>query len=291
MKNKGCPLISSCILLLSALLALTACQPTTPVPTPPPAATPTIVPATPTVGVSTTTPETTTTPTTTPVPPVPTPVTPTPTSALSKPTSAPPTAASTPTPTLTLIPTATAPPTPTPPATLAPTPAPIPTPTPTRTPTPTFRPTPTPTPVPATVVLLFLNPAQLALRPGQTFVINVEARPGKYGLSAGEVNLVFNPAVMSIADIQPGDLLGLNPIVGTKQVDNGAGKLKYALARVGPTASPTSSGVFAIITFRVLPSAQTGKHALAISSVGLANESLQSIASIMTEHATLEVTE
>jgi hypothetical protein len=55
--------------------------------------------------------------------------------------------------------------------------------------------------------------------------------------------LTFDGGAMEIASIEPGDLLGSNPLVGLKEIDNQAGTVKYALARMGATSVPTPPGV------------------------------------------------
>lgn len=237
----------SCLLIVALVVGIVGCK-KSPTPTPTPRAT-----ATPTATVMA--------PTATPTPAP----TPTPTYTL-RPTA-------TPTPTV-MAPTAT--PTPTPKPTATPTPRP--TATPTRTPTRTPTPTPTPSPVTASV-----SPATKTAKSGETFTLDVVVNPQSYGITAGDVEVTFDPVVFEVTDIQPGNLMGSNVIMGTRQMDNIAGKAHIAVGRVGaiPTSAiPTLTGTLATVQLKVRDGVSPRDATVAIASIGLADQSFNAITGI-----------
>jgi len=100
-----------------------------------------------------------------------------------------------------------------------------------------------------------IRPREVKVRPGGEFEVAVyvellDVEPAKCGVSGGEVKIRFNPFVLKVVDVRPGDLLGSNPLEGYKRIDNERGEVVYALARVGKTPVPTPNGTFAYIKFK-----------------------------------------
>jgi len=116
-------------------------------------------------------------------------------------------------------------------------------------------------------------------RIGSKFILNVSVISKRYGNSRGELTLKFDPDALKIIDITPGDLLGINPLEGTKQIDNVNGTLVYALSRAGYTVPPTSNGTLAFILFKALPRARVGEYTIQII-VKLSDEMFQEIEGI-----------
>lgn len=142
-------------------------------------------------------------------------------------------------------------------------------------------------PVPTAPVYLSL-PYQEA-GPGEEVTISVEVRPEDWGVSAGEINLGFEPAIMHVIDLEPGDLLGSDPLVGVSDIDNEAGTLRYALARRGPTTVATPAGAFVRIRLGVLEGAEGGMYRLTLTKVGLADENFEDIEDLEFEGASIRV--
>ena len=140
-------------------------------------------------------------------------------------------------------------------------------------------PSPSLTPTPPTVVVE-LNPSSLQTTPGEEIVIAVRVNPIDKGISGGEINIIFDPGVMTVVELEPGDLFGPTPLVGAEIVDNEAGTLTYALARIGPTSPTTSPGTFARITLVISDAAQDSSHQLTLTGAGLADEAFQDISDI-----------
>lgn len=93
-------------------------------------------------------------------------------------------------------------------------------------------------------VFIHLAPVSVEVNPGDTVRIEVRVEPGQNGISGGEVTVSFDPSLLQAMDIRPGDLLGSDPLVGMKEIDNQGGEVRCALGRVGVTPIPTSPGVF-----------------------------------------------
>ena len=125
---------------------------------------------------------------------------------------------------------------------------------------------------------------------GAEFEARVYVEVEERGISAGEILLTFDADTMEVVSIEPGDLLGSDPLVGLREIDNNAGTVKYAIARVGATSVPTPPGVFAILKFKVLESAKSGTYELNLSKVDLADEEFEDIVGIEAEGASIKVT-
>ncbi|MFQ5933387.1 MAG: cohesin domain-containing protein [Dehalococcoidia bacterium] len=138
-------------------------------------------------------------------------------------------------------------------------------------------------------VAVRIEPATMRADAGDQIVVAVRVDPEGRGLSGGELNLAFDPQVLSVVDIEPGDLFGPEPLVGAEMVDNDSGTLLYALARKGQTSPPTPPSVFAEITFKVAEDARRGRYELTVTSAGLADEAFRDILDISLGSATVRV--
>jgi len=134
-----------------------------------------------------------------------------------------------------------------------------------------------------------IDPASQSLSAGDIFMVDVAVDPVGYGVSSGEINIAFDTTVMQADNVEPGDLLGVSPLVGVKEIDNVAGTIKYALARVGPTTPPTPTGAFATVTFTVKSDAPAGTYDIDITTVGLADETFEDIQGITINDGTVIV--
>jgi len=119
-------------------------------------------------------------------------------------------------------------------------------------------------------------------------LLKIEVRlPGR-GISGGEIDLKFDPAVFRVEGLEPGDLLGPEPLK-VERIDNSTGEVKYALARVGPTAAPTPPGTFALVRLRVLDTARAGRYNLGLTKVGLVDHEFKDIPDITVQGAAVEI--
>jgi len=127
--------------------------------------------------------------------------------------------------------------------------------------------------------------------PGESIQLNVQVDPGQNGISGGEIEISFDPSFFQVIDVAPGDLLGANPLIGTERIDNNAGNLIYALARVGQTPVPTSSGTFAVIQLDTVSTEVLKACQLLITKAGFCNEQFEDISNISCDGATIEIVE
>jgi general secretion pathway protein D len=114
--------------------------------------------------------------------------------------------------------------------------------------------TATPAALPAAntpLVRLWLTPGKLTVSPGDTFEVRVQADAG-LAVSHLPLSLSFDPAVLSVESVDPGDFLGA---AGESQVlsDTGRpGALVIGASRLGQRPGVKGSGVVARITFRAV---------------------------------------
>ncbi|HEV7504000.1 MAG TPA: cohesin domain-containing protein [Thermoanaerobaculia bacterium] len=112
--------------------------------------------------------------------------------------------------------------------------------------------------IPANIpaVRLWLTPGKLTVSPGDTFEVRVQADAG-LAVSHLPLSLSFDPAVLSVEAVDPGDFLGA---VGESQVlsDTGRpGALVIGASRLGQRPGVKGSGVVARITFRAVAAGRT----------------------------------
>lgn len=82
---------------------------------------------------------------------------------------------------------------------------------------------------------------------GQSFTITLQAE-NVSNLTAAEAHLSFDPAVLEVVALQPGDFLQPDFIV-QNVFDNAAGTIDYAVAQIGQPAVQ-GSGTLLVIEFR-----------------------------------------
>ena len=136
---------------------------------------------------------------------------------------------------------------------------------------------------------VYLNPTSIEANPGDELTIHIEVKPSGWGVSGGEINVVFDPNVLQAVAVEPGGFLGSSPIVGLEQLDNQAGEVRLALARVGETEVPSPSGVLATVAFKVLDSADSGIYEIELTVVGLADENFQDISGFAVQGAAIQI--
>lgn len=160
--------------------------------------------------------------------------------------------------------------------------------------TPTAPPKPTPGPAPSPTPIQPVSPVYITLssmegKVGMELEARVWVKVEGYGISAGEILVTFDASSVKVMAVEPGELLGSNPLVGLKNIDNEAGTVKYALARAGSTSVPTPPGVLAILKLKVLESAKSGTYELTLSKFGLADEKFKDLAGLKTQGASIRV--
>jgi len=146
--------------------------------------------------------------------------------------------------------------------------------------------TPSPTPM---LVGIYLTPATQQAKPGQDVTVQVEVNPGQSGIAGGRIHLAYDNSVLSVSSISPGFFFGATPLVGFKEIDEEAGVLGYALARVGKTTAPSPPGIWATVKFHVLGEAKLGNSSMTIKYIELGDENAKIIDDIGVADAIIEV--
>ncbi|MDP6494903.1 MAG: cohesin domain-containing protein [Dehalococcoidia bacterium] len=134
-----------------------------------------------------------------------------------------------------------------------------------------------PTPTPAVETRAFLWPESVTANPGDALTVSVWVNPGSVGISGGEIQVFFPSGVLEAVEVEAGDLLGPDALVGYREVNNTEGFVRIAIARVGPTDVPSPQGSFAVLTLRYRKSVSAGQYPLELR-VGMVNELFQDVA-------------
>lgn len=92
---------------------------------------------------------------------------------------------------------------------------------------------PTPVVNPKKEARLYFNPQQTILAPGKQEVLAINIDSGTSPVTGVEIHLSFNPKVVRVADITPGDFLQ-NPTTLSKKIENKAGKVVYTVGTLTP---------------------------------------------------------
>jgi len=146
-----------------------------------------------------------------------------------------------------------------------------------------------PTATPQSTATVYIERQSQSASPGNYFNIILKVEPGGRGVSSGEIHLSFDSTVMEIVDVEVGDLLGSNPLMGMKQIDNAAGTFGYALARSGSTPTTTPTGSFATVKLMAKSDAAPGRYTLTVTEASLADESFKDITGIRLQSGTVIV--
>ncbi|MEA2600510.1 MAG: ral secretion pathway protein [Acidobacteriota bacterium] len=130
-------------------------------------------------------------------------------------------------------------------------------------------------------VRLWLVPGRVAVSPGDTFEVRVQAEAGQ-PVSHLPLSLSFNPAVLSVEKVEAGDFLGGASESQVLSDTSRPGALVIGASRLGKVAGVKGSGTVARITFRALAagSSPLGFEAKALDS-GLRPLALRSRAAII----------
>jgi ABC-type Fe3+-siderophore transport system permease subunit len=126
-------------------------------------------------------------------------------------------------------------------------------------------------------VTLSFNPSTISAQKGKEYSIVLMVDPGNYGISGGEIQIKGDPSAISFTSVDPGGLLGNNPITGINMIDSQNGTVVLAIARIGPTTKPTPSGNMLTVKFTVPGTAKAGTYQITITQVGLADSEINDI--------------
>ena len=121
--------------------------------------------------------------------------------------------------------------------------------------------TPTATQPPAPPVSIDMVSTTLEVKPGQEFRVDVVVDSHGGGISAVQVQIEFDPAILQAEGVQAGTLLGPDP-AGPFAKELGEGVFQYLAARKGQTEAPTAAATYATMTFQVRDTAPVGQETI-----------------------------
>ncbi|MBC8273347.1 MAG: hypothetical protein H8E40_00030 [Chloroflexi bacterium] len=135
----------------------------------------------------------------------------------------------------------------------------------------------------------YLYPPAQEAEPGQELSVNVEVLSTGAIITGGEIHLTFDPTALNVVDVETGDLLGVDAVVGLSDIDNGAGMVRVALAQRGMPSSPTRSGVLSVIKLKVLGTANPGPYQLNLREVLLTDDEFNFLPDVISHGASINV--
>lgn len=132
--------------------------------------------------------------------------------------------------------------------------------------------TPPPTPPGAGARVVFL-PGNVSVAPNTPFTVNVELNGASDASSISPLRVKWDPAVMRLTDIAPGDLLsrGGGAVNSVKDIRNDAGEATITISRAGGSGV-SGSGPVAVLNF---VSVARGNGSVAVTEMGLKNSQSQ----------------
>ena len=153
------------------------------------------------------------------------------------------------------------------------------------TPIPAGPPTATPAPTPTPAAVTIINPRSenvlvqtLLVRPdpdSDRIQLEIWVNPGKWGISAAEVELVIDESFPPALSVRLGDFFGdQDVLVARSEVRESGRRVHIVAAATGDTAAPSDPGVFAIINLESGPAVRSTLPVGAYVVVRLVNQDL-----------------
>ena len=115
--------------------------------------------------------------------------------------------------------------------------------------------------------MVFSWPPEIVTNSNGITTFDIWVNTGGLGISGGEVTLNYSGSGCMVQAFATGTLLGKDPLVGHKTINNNAGHAVLALARIGATQLPTNSDTFASVTMNCLPYATIPILSLGLSAM------------------------
>jgi len=134
-----------------------------------------------------------------------------------------------------------------------------------------------------------LAPGSQKVSTGQEINLAIQALVAGFGISGAELEVKFDPAVIQVISLSPGDLLGSSPIVAIEEINNSTGYVHYALARRGETQASDSAGTLVTLRCTIPNSAPIGNHDVTIKSAILTDEQFQETTSFSIQNGTVKI--
>jgi hypothetical protein len=119
------------------------------------------------------------------------------------------------------------------------------------------------------------TPSSVAVAPNTPFTVNVELNGAADATAVSPLRVKWDPAVLRLTDIAPGDLLSRNggAVSSIKDVRNDAGEATINVTRTAG-AGISGSGPVAVLNFVAVAS---GKGSVTVTEMGLKNSQAQAV--------------
>lgn len=133
-----------------------------------------------------------------------------------------------------------------------------------------------PAPAPANAVRSSFAPANIQTAPGNQFNLNIQVDNATNAFAASPVRVTWNPSLLRLNDVVPGDLLTRNgtQVTSVKDIRNDTGEATISIVRMPDSQGVTGSGAIAVLNFVAVG---RGMGTVTLSELGLKNAQQQAI--------------
>jgi len=138
--------------------------------------------------------------------------------------------------------------------------------------------TPMPAATPASpAARVSFSPSNVQAADGATVQVNVQVENGSGMSSLAPLRIKYDPALLRLEDIAPGDIFsrGGGGATSTKDIQNDSGQASITIERLPGAASVNGPGTLAVLTFTAIGS---GQAPVTIEEVGLKDSQAQPVA-------------
>lgn len=145
---------------------------------------------------------------------------------------------------------------------------PAPLPAPSATPTPAAAKPPSTAPAPGPGARITFNPASISVPANTPFTVNIQLENATDASSLSPLRVSWDPAVVRLNDISPGELLSRDGsrVTSVKDIRNDAGQASLTVSRAAGSAGVNGSGAIASLTFVALA---PGSGRITVTELGL----------------------
>ena len=121
------------------------------------------------------------------------------------------------------------------------------------------------------------SPSNVQAADGATVQVNVQVENGSGMSSLAPLRIKYDPALLRLEDIAPGDIFsrGGGGATSTKDIQNDSGQASITIERLPGAASVNGPGTLAVLTFTAIGS---GQAPVTIEEVGLKDSQAQPVA-------------
>jgi len=150
-------------------------------------------------------------------------------------------------------------------------------------------PTPRPTSTPFQRPTVAFEPESVRVAVEEEIGVDLMVYPADKGVSAAEIRLEFDPAVLDLLSASPGTFLGNDPLVIASTIDNETGSAYFVMGRKGSTEVPSQAGELLTLRWKTRLGASPGSYPVRITLSQLTNESFDFITVVDSRPLTFEI--